>query len=328
MKSKTYESDDDGEPTSCNKYPNQEKEHILSFKGRPFGCLDSPHFPTPTSTLMDHDLVHDLGLKMYDLRYTKITYCGAKMRILGTVHLTAQTIHDGVESGAFPMKANVVHDLEKNVDCECVAGVEMIAQLERMSGACNPSSLQSPTPRRPTSHSLRSSSPSSSPNRTSPGRPLPKPPQGRTSPPFSPPGLPTKPPYSRPPPTIQSRPKLNQECELHTLHEVDPKGHVQIGPDADNEEITTPRTHSVSAITSPSDSDTSPNASITSTTLSEIGASDNVKITPPIRSQRLVMNDLSSLTVHEAAQAANAVNSVSTDKNQATIISGNSKGGS
>ena len=134
------------EPTLCNKYPNKEVEYIFSVKGRPFGCLTSPHLPTPTSTLLDYNLVRDLGLKMYDLKYQKFTYCGVKMRILGKVHLTAQTIHDGMASGAFHMKASVVLDLNKSVDCECVAGNKMIAQLERRSCTSSGASVASSSP--------------------------------------------------------------------------------------------------------------------------------------------------------------------------------------
>ena len=76
------------EPTQCNIYPNLEKEHIFCCKGRPFGCLTSPHIPTPTSTLMDYSLVKDLGLKMYDLQYQKFSYCGHKLRILGKVSIS------------------------------------------------------------------------------------------------------------------------------------------------------------------------------------------------------------------------------------------------
>ena len=251
------------EPTLCNKYPNQEVEYIFSVKGRPFGCLTSPHLPTPTSTLLDYNLVRDLGLKMYDLKYQKFTYCGAKMRILGKVHLTAQTIHDGMASGAFHMKATVVLDLNKSVDCECVAGNKMIAQLERRSctssGASIASSSLTTTPSR--------TPPSSS--HSSPSTPDPKPTPGRPSPPpSSPPGFPAQPQYLNPPhlhqlQSQQSKPpeifvslttipnltvhsanllalgdtfgnadlQLNPERELRALHEVDPEGRVQIGPD-------------------------------------------------------------------------------------------------
>ena len=209
-----YIIDVDVDPTLCNRYPNKEVEYIFSVKGRPFGCLSSPHLPTPTSTLLDYNLVRDLGLKMYDLKYQKFTFCGAKMRILGKVHLTAQTIHDGVAHGAFHMKANVVLDLNKNVDCECVAGIKTLSQLEKKSctssGAPTSSSTTS-TPRR-SSSSSNTSSPSPKPTSPPTGRPSPKPPQARTSAfpssarpsapssprPISPPGFPPQPQFKHP----------------------------------------------------------------------------------------------------------------------------------
>ena len=118
------------EPTMCYKYGNDEKEFIFCIKGRPFPCLVSPYHPTPTASLLDWELVKSLGLKMTDLKCEKFSYCGFKMRILGKVQITAQCIHDGVSSGAFQIKANVVLDLAKNLDTECVAGTKMAAQLQ------------------------------------------------------------------------------------------------------------------------------------------------------------------------------------------------------
>ena len=73
--------------------------------------------------------MRDLGLKMTDLQCQKFSFSGFKMRILGKVSLTAQCIHDGISSGAFHIKANVILDLAKNLDTECVAGTKMAAQL-------------------------------------------------------------------------------------------------------------------------------------------------------------------------------------------------------
>ena len=102
-------------PTLCNEYANEEKEYIFCIKGRPFGCLVSPHIPTPTSTLVDYNLVRDIGMKMTDLQYTKFSFCGQKLRILGKISITVQTIHDGLASGSFHLKANVILDLSKNL---------------------------------------------------------------------------------------------------------------------------------------------------------------------------------------------------------------------
>ena len=64
------------DPTLCNRYPNDDEEFIFAYRGRPFGCLLSPHLPTPTSTLVDFNLVKDLGMKMYDLQYQKFFTAG------------------------------------------------------------------------------------------------------------------------------------------------------------------------------------------------------------------------------------------------------------
>ena len=123
-------------PTLCNEYANEEKEYIFCIKGRPFGCLVSPHIPTPTSTLVDYNLVRDIGMKMTDLQYTKFSFCGQKLRILGKISFTVQTIHDGLASGSFHLKANVILDLSKNLDVESVAGVKLSKQLEGNGSNC------------------------------------------------------------------------------------------------------------------------------------------------------------------------------------------------
>ena len=131
MKSKT------ADPTLNYKYANNDEEFIFCVKGRPFPCLVSPHLPTPTSSLVDYGLVRDVGLKMNDLQCSKFSFGGHKMRILGKVSITVQCIHDGVSSGTFHIKGNVVLDLAKNFDTECVAGSKMKSLL--MRGTSSPS---------------------------------------------------------------------------------------------------------------------------------------------------------------------------------------------
>ena len=92
------------------EYGNDEKEFVFVSKGRPFPCLVSPFLPTPTASLLDYNLVRELGLKMKDIQCQKFSYAGFKMRILGKVSTTVQCVHDGVSSGAFHIKANVVLD--------------------------------------------------------------------------------------------------------------------------------------------------------------------------------------------------------------------------
>ena len=112
------------EPTLVYEYANQEREHVFVVKGRPFPCLVSPHLPTPTSSLIDYDLVRDLGLKMTDLQCQKFSFAGFKLRILGKVSLTVQCINDGVSFGTFHIKGNVILHLAKSLDTECVAGAK------------------------------------------------------------------------------------------------------------------------------------------------------------------------------------------------------------
>ena len=194
-------------PTLCNEYSNKEKEFIFCVKGRPFGCLVSPHLPTPTSTIIDYNLVREIGLKMNDLQYTKFSFAGQKMRILGKVAITVQTIHDGLASGNFHLKANVVMDLFKNLEIECVAGMKLSKQLEggdncTYSGALSAGSSASSTPR---------SSPPPSPASTPPRARSPSPPPAPPTP-KSPPGFPTQPQHRDSMPRLKKinvRPKIN-----------------------------------------------------------------------------------------------------------------------
>ena len=170
------------------EYGNKETEFIFCVKGRPFPCLISPYLPTPSATLVDYNLVRDLGLKMTDLQCQKFSFAGHKMRILGKVSLSVQCIQDGVSSGAFHIKGNVVLDLNKNLDTECVAGSKMEAQL--MGGGPNvpaspASAAPSPTPSVPAAQSPRTPPPRAS-RQSSPS-------------PRSPPGFPPRPQYAASP---------------------------------------------------------------------------------------------------------------------------------
>ena len=164
-------SNEINDPTMCNRYPNNEIEHIFCFKGRPFGCLSSPHLPTPTATLVDYNLVKDLGMKMYDLQYQKFSFCGNKLRILGRVSISVQTIHNGFASGSFHIKANVILDLHKSVDCESVAGLKLKSKLENISPESDLSSSSSGCSSPPSSSSRDSSPSPSSHGRTPPQSP-------------------------------------------------------------------------------------------------------------------------------------------------------------
>ena len=128
-------------------------------------------------------------MKMSDLQYTKFSFGGQKMRILGKVSITVQTIHEGLASGNFHMKANVVLDLFKNFEIESIAGVKIKKQLEGSNSNCTYSgalSTGSSTPSTP-----RSSPPPSPRAATPPRARTPSPPPAPA--PRSPPGFPAQP---------------------------------------------------------------------------------------------------------------------------------------
>ena len=56
----------------------------------------SKTIPTPTSTLIDYELVKDLQIKMTDLQCKKYSFAGFKMRILGQICTAVQCIKDGL----------------------------------------------------------------------------------------------------------------------------------------------------------------------------------------------------------------------------------------
>ena len=174
-------------------YANEEREFIFCVKGRPFPCLVSPYLPTPTASLIDYNLVRDLGLKMTDLKCEKFSFSGFKMRILGKINMTVQCIHNGVSSGTFHIKANVVRDLEKNLDTECVAGKKMAAQLRGdyfppSPSAASPAARRSPSTPPRAAPSPAPSVPAAAPPCTPPPR---KYPSWMKTPPRSPPGFPS-----------------------------------------------------------------------------------------------------------------------------------------
>ena len=122
------------------------------------------------------------------------------MRILGKVSITVQTIHDGLASGNFHLKANVVMDLFKNFEIETIAGMKLRKQLEgdgsncTYSGALSTGSSASSTPSTPrSSPPTPRSSPPPSRTATPPRARSPSPPPAPA--PTSPPGFPTKPQF-------------------------------------------------------------------------------------------------------------------------------------
>ena len=174
------------EPTLSYKYGNDDQEFVFCVKGRPFPCLVSPHIPTPTASLLDYHLVRDLGLKMQDLQCQKFSFCGFKLRILGKISITVQCINNGISSGTFHIKGNVVLDLAKHLDTECVAGARMVAQLRGETAPSTPArAAPSPAP----------SVPAAEPPRTPPPR-SPRPPRAASPDDFITQSRPTVPVFS------------------------------------------------------------------------------------------------------------------------------------
>ena len=105
----------------------------------------SSNLPTPTSNLIDYDLIRDLSLKMTDLQCQKFHFAGNKFRILGKVSTTVQCIKEGSLSGVnFHIKALVVSDLNKIMDTREYQDSEFFPdQLQNIIGRCiGPQSFQ------------------------------------------------------------------------------------------------------------------------------------------------------------------------------------------
>ena len=128
-------------------YPEQ-REFVFAVKGRPFSMLATPKLPTPTSTLIDHNLVRELGLKMDDIQCSKFTFAGHRFRILGRISQTVQTVQNGIFAGMVHMRASVVENLSHIFDSHSIAGKKM-AELLQPAAA---STMAAPsTPRSPRS---------------------------------------------------------------------------------------------------------------------------------------------------------------------------------
>ena len=112
--------------TTIYKYNSHEQEYVFCCKGKPFATLVSSNLVTPTSNLIDYDLVKDLNLKMTDLQCKKFYFGGNKFRILGKISTSVQCIEEGALNGVnFHIKGLVVSDLNNIFDTHCIAGVRM-----------------------------------------------------------------------------------------------------------------------------------------------------------------------------------------------------------
>ena len=116
------------------EYGGGNTEYIFSYKNRPFSMLKSSNLPSPTSNFIDHLLVKEFGLKMFDMQCKKIYFGGQKLRLLGRISCTVQCISDGASHGNFQFKACVIENLNQNFDTHSIAGMKTSALL---SGDCD-----------------------------------------------------------------------------------------------------------------------------------------------------------------------------------------------
>ena len=114
--------------TLCYNYGG-DKEFVFSCKNRPFAVLCSSSLPTPAASLIDHNLVMELGLKMSDLQCKKISFAGKKLRLLGKISTTVQCIKNGKMFANLHLRASVVENLKGTIDSHCIAGVKMSQML-------------------------------------------------------------------------------------------------------------------------------------------------------------------------------------------------------
>ena len=115
--------------TMFNTYDGGMKEFVFSFKNRPFGVAVSPSLPVPTTSLIDFNLVQQLGITMNNIQYRKFSYNNFKLRIAGNISVTAQCVKSGTLSGNVHLKALVVIDLHNCLDVDSIAGAKMAVRL-------------------------------------------------------------------------------------------------------------------------------------------------------------------------------------------------------
>jgi hypothetical protein len=106
-----------------------DREFVFACKGRPFCVLTAPQFPTPAFTMIDNNLVRELGLSMTDLQCVKMRYGGQNLRILGKISTSVQCIVEGVPVGNMHLKAHVVTDVYQLFNTYAIAGVKLAEKL-------------------------------------------------------------------------------------------------------------------------------------------------------------------------------------------------------
>ena len=111
-------------------YGAGDREFVFCCKNQPFAVLCSSSFPTPAASLIDHNLVMELGLKITDLQCKKISFAGRKLRLFGKVSTTVQCIKDGKLFANIHLRASVVENLKDVIDAHCVAGQKLSMMLD------------------------------------------------------------------------------------------------------------------------------------------------------------------------------------------------------
>ena len=189
--------------TTRYSYGNTDSEYVFTCKGRPFAVLVSDNLPTPTSNLLDFDLVKSLGLKVTDLQCRKFSFAGNKLRILGRVSTAVQCLDQGRVSGNYHIKGFVVSDLNTLLDTHCVASGRMRQQMatketivipDDVEEACALSPAAAPRPP-PAAAPVKPPPPARTPRapRSPPQAPRSPPPAPRSPPGFPTPHYPTSP---------------------------------------------------------------------------------------------------------------------------------------
>ena len=158
-----------------------DREYVFACKGQPFCVLMAPQFPTPAFTMIDHNLVRELGLRMTDMHCVKMRYGGQNMRSLGKISTSVQCIIDGAPVGNMHMKAHVVTDVYQLFNTYAIAGSKLTEKLlgkpkddeadDTFEKQTEPTDQATKKKRKKTKATEREKSPLASPASSSPSTP-------------------------------------------------------------------------------------------------------------------------------------------------------------
>lgn len=97
--------------TAPYNYGEAGKEYVFACKGHPFAVLASNILPNATWSLIDHDFVRKISLKLSDVQCRRLTFGGHPLRIVGRISTAVQCIQNGKIRGNFHVKAMVPSNL-------------------------------------------------------------------------------------------------------------------------------------------------------------------------------------------------------------------------